>query len=99
MRVAVEMIEGLRYKLRMLGVPLEGECAVFCDNNSVVLNVRPESALKKKHVAVNWHRVREAIAAGTIKVAKESTQTNLSDILTKCLSGVRLRELIAHILW
>ena len=99
MRLAVEMIEGLRYKLRMLGVPLEGECAVFCDNNSVVLNVKPESALKKKHVAVNWHRVREAIAAGTIKVAKENTLTNLSDILTKCLNGVRLRELIAYILW
>jgi len=99
MRVAVEMIEGLRYKLRMLGVPVEEPCAVFCDNNSVVLNVKPESALKKKHVAVNFHRVRESIAAKTIMVAKEDTKTNLSDILTKCLKGERLHELISYILW
>lgn len=99
MRLAVEMIEGLRYKLRMLGVPLEEEACVFCDNNSVVMNVKPESALKKKHAAINWHRVREAIAASTIKVAKEHTSSNLADILTKPLPGPTLRELIGYILW
>ena len=69
MRVSIEMIEGLRYKLRMMGVPITEECAVFCDNSAVVTNARPESTLKKKHAAINFHRVREAIAAGTIKVA------------------------------
>ncbi|KAI2501495.1 Reverse transcriptase (RNA-dependent DNA polymerase) [Fragilaria crotonensis] len=38
MRIAIEMIEGLRYKLRMMGVGIEGPCNVFCDNNAVVLN-------------------------------------------------------------
>jgi len=99
MRVAVEMIEGLRYKLRILGVPIDGECAVFCDNNSVVTNVKPESILKKKHAVINFHRVQEAIAAGTIKVSKEHMSTNLADILTKSLAGPRLRELVQYILW
>jgi hypothetical protein len=32
LRVAVEMVEALRYKLRMFGVPLEGPANAFCDN-------------------------------------------------------------------
>ena len=99
MRLAIEMIEGLRYKIRMMGVPLEEECAVFCDNSAVVTNTKPESTLKKKHAAINYHRVREAIAAGTIKVAKEGTQTNLADILTKLMSGPKMKDLLQYILW
>jgi hypothetical protein len=73
---------------------------VFCDNASVVQNSsNPESTLKKKHNAIAYHRVREAIAAGTIRLAKEDGQTNLADILTKLLPGPRLKTLISRILW
>jgi hypothetical protein len=48
---------------------------------------------------MNYHRVREAIAAGTIEVAKEGTQTNLADILTKLMSGPKLKDLLQYILW
>ena len=93
MRIAIEMIEGLRYKLRMMGVSIDGPFNVFCDNNALVINsVRPESMLKKKHAAVNYHCTREAIAAGVIRVAKEDTSTSVADILTKCLPGPALRE-------
>ncbi len=45
--IAVELIEGLRYKLRMFGIPIEGPTNVFCDNQSVVTNTtKPESTLK-----------------------------------------------------
>ena len=99
-RIAVEMIEGLRYKLRMMGVPIDGATNFFCDNNSVVQNVsRPESQLKKKHCAVAYHRLREAQAAHIIRVAHEDGVTNIADIATKCLPGPRLRELVQHILW
>ena len=33
----IKMIEGLRYKLRMMGVGIDGPCNVFCDNNAVVV--------------------------------------------------------------
>ena len=29
MKTAIELIEGLRYKLRMLGIPIDGPCRVF----------------------------------------------------------------------
>jgi hypothetical protein len=100
MRNAVEMIEGMRYKLRMMGIEVDGPTNVFCDNDSVVTNsTRPESTLKKKHNAIAYHRTREAQAARIIRIAKEDGETNLSDILTKCLPGPRLRKLAGRIMW
>jgi hypothetical protein len=94
------MIAGLRYKLRMFGVPLDGPANVFCDNEAVVMNATvAESTLKKKHNAISYHCVREAIAAGTMRVTKEHTSTNLADILTKLLPGPRLKELCEKILF
>ena len=89
MRIAVELVEALRYKLRMFGVPIEGPSNVFCDNEAVTKNaMHPELTLKKKHNAIAYHRTREAVAAGTIRVAKEDGKTNLADVLTKHLPQV-----------
>lgn len=100
MKQAVEIIEGLRYKIRMMGFPLEGPCNVFCDNNAVVQNTsRPESQIKKKHLSISYHRCREAQAAGTIRIAKEGTNTNIADMFTKLLPGTKLRELCSYVLW
>ena len=87
MKTAVEQIESLRYKLRMFGVPIEGSTNVFCDNEAAYKNASiPESTLKKKHHSIAYHRCREASAAGTIRVAKEDTSTNLSDLFTKIMT-------------
>jgi hypothetical protein len=65
MKIAVELIEGLRYKLRMMGVPVEDPCNVFCENEAVVKNsTKPESTLKKKHQAIAYHPTREAHCKG-----------------------------------
>ena len=86
MRVALEHVESLRYKLRMFGIPIDGPCDMLCDNNAVVQNSQaPHSTLQKKHNSISYHRVREAVAAGTILVHKESTDTNTADLLTKML--------------
>jgi hypothetical protein len=86
MRIAVELIESLRYKLRMFGIPIEGPTNVYCDNEAVTKNTTiPESTLKKKHNSIAYHRAREAVAAGTIRVTKEDGKTNLADVLTKLL--------------
>jgi hypothetical protein len=98
-RIAVELVEGLRYKLRMFGIPIDGPTNMYIDNDSVVCNsTHPESALKKKHNAIAYHRVREAVAAGTIRIAYEPSETNLADILTKLLPGPKLKDLCKRIL-
>lgn len=100
MRAARDMIVGLRYKLRMFGVPVHGPANVYCDNQGVVKNTSlPESTLSKKHNSINYHVVREAAAAGILRVGKEPTDTNLADVLTKILPRIRREKLLANILY
>jgi hypothetical protein len=90
-KIAVEMIKGLSYKLRMMGIPVAGATNFFCDNELVVKSsVQPKSALKKKHNAIAYHRVREAQAVDIIQVAWEPTNLNLAFLLTKVLPGPKL---------
>ena len=94
MKNAVELCEALHYKMRMFGVPIDGATNVFCDNNVVYKNTSlPESTLKTKHHAIAFHQCREAVAAGTVCVAKEGTRTYLSDLFTKVLPQSRREEL------
>ena len=93
MRVAVERLRALRYKLRMFGIPIEGPAAVLCDNESVVGSAsKVESSLNKKHNAICYHMVREACAAGWIRVGKEPTGTNVADLFTKMLPLPKRRQ-------
>ena len=90
MKTAVDHVEALRYKLRMLGIPMEGPTNVFCDNEAVFKNTSiPDSTLKKKHMSICYHLVNEAVAAHTMWVTKESTTTNLADLFTKPLTDSR----------
>ena len=95
MRTAVEMIEALRYKLRMFGVPIDGPANVYCDNEAVYKNTTiPESVLKKKHHSIAYHRCREAVASKTMRVAKQGTTKNLADLFTKILTAMRRNFLL-----
>ena len=90
------MAIALRYKLRMFGIPIDGPADVFCDNQGVVKNTSlPESVLSKKHNAINYHAVREAVAAGIMRVAKEDGETNLADLLTKSLNLLKWKRLLS----
>ena len=94
-RVATELIMEMRYNLRMIGVPLEGPALLLGDNMSVVLNTTvPSSVLKKKHCAIGYHRVREAIAAKILRFAHIPSETNIADVLTKPLVGETFYSII-----
>jgi hypothetical protein len=98
LKISVELIKILRYKLRMFGILIDNSTIVFCDNEAVVQNVtRPESTLKKKHISIAYHRCREAQAAGYIKIGFIKGMEDLADILAKALPGPRLRKLMGSI--
>ena len=101
MKTAVKQVEALRYKLWMMGVPVDGPTSVFCDNKSVFKNSTwPESTLKKMHNTIAYHQTCEAIAAGIIIcVAWEEEQFNLADVLTKLMPGPKFRDLVSCILY
>ena len=100
LRIATDLIVSMRYKLRMLGMPIDGPAQVFCDNESVWKNAAiAESKLTKKHNSICFHRVRECVASGIIFPFKVASCHNLSDILTKSLPAtarVHLRSLIMY---
>ena len=88
-RLAVEQLIALRYSLTMLGCNLEPSSLMLGDNMAVVLNTTiPSSAIKKKHQACNYHKIRESIAAGFIQFAHIRSETNMADILTKPLGNI-----------
>jgi len=100
LRLAKEMLVALRYKLRMFGVPIMGPADVFCDNQGVVKNASiPESTLSKKHNAINYHAVREAVAAKIIRVGKEDGMTNLADGFTKVLTADRRKSIFESFMY
>ena len=94
------MLVALRYKIRMFGMPIEGPCNMFCDNSGVVKNTSiPESTLMKKHNAINYHAIQQAVAAGILRIGKEDGLTNLADIFTKVLISDRQKALLEYILY
>jgi hypothetical protein len=71
LQICKELIVAMHYKLRMFGVEIDSPAIVFCDMN--------------KHNAINYHAVREAVAAGILRVGKEDGETNLADLLMKVI--------------
>ena len=82
--VATEGAVNIRYMLRAFGICLDGLSQVFGDNFSVITNAKdPNAELKKKYVALSFHIVHEAIAAGVIEPFWLKGAYNIADIMTK----------------
>lgn len=81
------MNEALYYKLCMMGIPIDVMKNIFCDNDSVIKNATDLAlTLSKKHIAIAYHKVREAVAAGIqcIDVADLLTMNLLPHQLKDC---------------
>jgi hypothetical protein len=83
-RTCVEQILDLRITLRYLGVPRRKLSYVFGDNDSVVnSSMTPFGKIHKRHVALSFHRGREAIAAKIVSYQFINGKINPADILSK----------------
>ena len=84
----------------MFGIPLDGPANVLVDNETVMKNATiPSLTLQKKHNAICYHYVREAVAAGIMRVAHIPSDQNLADIFTKILGATKLKTIIQKILY
>lgn len=55
--------QGLRYKLRKMGIPVDNTAFIHGNNQSVLWNTTvPKSTLKKKSSSVAYHYIREDCA-------------------------------------
>ena len=102
MKQATEYARGLRYKLRMMGIPVDEPTWMFGDNQSVLCNTTsPASTLKKKSNAIAFNFVREGCARDEWRTTYVNTNDNVADLFTKCLNSVKrwkfVRMLLHHL--
>jgi hypothetical protein len=99
LKIASELNEALRYKLRMMGIPISEPTNTFCDNKSVVVNATvPQSTLQKKHNYIAFHKVRESVASESLRISHEKGKFNLSDCLTKFQTAPDFKRCVQCIL-
>ena len=83
-RTCIEQVMDLRTTLRYLGVPIRQKSIIFGDNKSMIDSASiPHAKLHKRHTALSWHRVREAMAAGIASIYHVRSESNPADILSK----------------
>ena len=88
MQTAAEEFQSVRYMLRCLGVKVSQASLVCGDNMGVILNSTVlDSLLKKKHVAIDYHKTRESAVAGIVHPIKVRLEHNFSDLLIKSVEG------------
>ena len=103
MKQCCEYVRGLRYKLRMMGIPCNTPAYIEGDNQSVLSNSAiPDSTLKKKNQSIAYHFVREGSARDEWRMAYVKSSLNEADLLTKQLPhGEKrkgfVRNLLNHI--
>ncbi len=99
MKTGVETLCGICYKLRMMGIPIDGATHIYGDSMSVNNTAsKPESILKKKDNAVCYHTVHGSIALGESLTPHIDGDENPTDLLTKVICGRRRRYIVNNIL-
>ena len=69
-----------------LGIPPQHTPAIYCDNMSATyLAANPVFHSRMKHLALDYHFVRQQVQNCTVRVSHVSTHDQLADVLTKSL--------------
>ena len=88
MKHGMETLQGLRYKLCMMGVPILGPSYIYGDNMSVIHNMQcPESTLKKKSNKICYHAIHKSDAMGESRTGHVATTENPANLATKIITS------------
>lgn len=70
--------------LRDLHMPLASPPTILCDNKSAIFMAgNPVTRPRSKHIAIDYHFVRELVASGSLRVHFVPSDLQLADSLTK----------------
>ena len=79
-----DYIRGLRFRLRIIGIPCEDPAFDYGDNKSVLCNTTiSESTLNKKSNSIAFHFVREGDAMDEWRTGYINTDLNPADLISK----------------
>jgi hypothetical protein len=83
-RTTIDQIVDLWTTLCYLGVPIQEKSYVFGDNKTVIdASSAPHAKLHKRHNALSFHHVREAVASKYVRIFHLPGEYNPADILSK----------------
>ena len=92
-KTATEILRGLCYKLRIMGIPIAGPNYMYGENMSVIYNTyRPESTLKNKYNSTCSHTMHEDVATGKVMTAHVRRKIIPLDICTKGMPSGTKRD-------
>lgn len=84
--------------LTELRVTLGTTPTIYCDNvGATYLSANPVFHSRMKHLALDFHFVRDNVQSGALRVSHVSTRDQLADALTKPLARGRFKELMDKI--
>ena len=73
---------------------------MFGDNQSVITSsTLPHSTLNKRHNALSYHRVREAVASGILEFHKIEGSKNPADVVSKHWGYQQVQSLLKPLLF
>jgi hypothetical protein len=99
-RTATDKTFDLVYTLKYLGVRVRPRAHMFGDNDAVVNSASiPQSKLHKRHMALSYHRVREAIASGFLQFHHIPGESNPADIVSKHWAYAKVWQLLRPLLF
>ena len=99
MRIGMEKLRALSYKIRMMGIPLSDPSLIYGDKISVIHNTHiPEFTLRKKINSICYHAIQESVAMGESITTWVPTGENPADLLTKVLYGSKRRHIVGNVL-
>jgi hypothetical protein len=83
-RTTIDQIIDLRMTLHYLGIPIREKSYVFGDNKTIIdASSTPHAKLHKRHNALSFHRVQEAVASKYVMIFHLPGEYNPADILSK----------------
>ncbi|CAN1345150.1 Retrovirus-related Pol polyprotein from transposon TNT 1-94 [Linum perenne] len=84
----------LKQLLTDLHMPLKHPPLLLCDNvGAIFLSKNPVISTRSKHIALDFHFVRELVEAAQLRIAHVSSHDQLADIFTKALPKDRINYL------
>ena len=84
--------------LREVGVKVDSVPTIYCDNvGATYLSANPVFHSRMKHLALDYHFIREQVQKGTLRVTHVSSRDQLADGLTKPLPRTRFGTLFTKI--
>ena len=76
----METLRGIRYKLRMMGVPIYGPLYIYGEDMLVIHNTQsPKSTFNNKSDSIFYHDVHKSVAIGDSLTLHVGTNNNCAD--------------------